>query len=78
MSASFFDWDDGNANRMIKYMQLIGFRNVFPLQPSDRIALTPKFKDMPAWPALGSIRLENGIYLIKLSEKPDPIHAQYK
>ena len=78
MSASFFDWDDGNANRMIKYMQLVGFRNVFPLQPVDRIALTPKFKDMPVWPAPGSVRLDNGIYLIKLSEKPDPIHAQYQ
>ncbi|MDT3313315.1 glucosyltransferase domain-containing protein [Pseudomonas sp. rhizo66] len=77
MSASFFDWDDGNGNRMIKYMQLVGFRNVFPLQPSDRIALTPKFKNMPVWPAPGSVRLDNGVYLIKLSEKPDPTHAQY-
>ncbi len=78
MSASFFDWDEGNVNRMLKYMQLIGFDNVFALHPTIRIPLTPKFKDMPVWPAPGSVRFEDGIYLIKLSEKPDPTHAQFK
>lgn len=78
MSASLFDWDEGNVNRMLKYMQLIGFSNVFALHPTIRIELTPKFKDMPVWPAPGSVRLEDGVYLIKLSEKPDPTHAQHK
>lgn len=78
MSASFFDWDEGNVNRMLRYMQLIGFNNVFALHPRVRVPLTPKFKDMPVWPAPGSVRFEDGIYLIKLSEKPDPTHAQYK
>ncbi|KHK65799.1 glucosyltransferase domain-containing protein [Pseudomonas frederiksbergensis] len=78
MSASFFDWDDGNANRMIRYMQLIGFQNLSVIHPTQRIELTPKFKDMPIWPAPGSVRLEDGVYLIKLSETPDPTHAQYK
>jgi hypothetical protein len=78
MSASFFDWDEGNANRMLKYMQLLGFSNVFALHPTIRIGLTPKFKDMPVWPAPGSVRLDNGVYLIKLSEKPDPTHAKYQ
>lgn len=78
MSSSFFDWDEGNANRMIKYMQLIGFSNFFVLHPTIRTELTPKFKDMPVWPAPGSVRLDDGVYLIKLSEKPDPIHAKYK
>jgi hypothetical protein len=78
MSASFFDWDEGNANRMLKYMQLLGFSNVFALHPTIRTGLTPKFKDMPVWPAPGSVRLDNGVYLIKLSEKPDPTHAKYQ
>ncbi|WLH34066.1 glucosyltransferase domain-containing protein [Pseudomonas sp. FP2196] len=78
MSASFFDWDEGNANRMLKYMQLVGFSNVFALHPKIRTELTPKFKDMPVWPAPGSVRLDNGVYLIKLSEKPDPTHAKYQ
>lgn len=78
MSSSFFDWDGGNVNRMIRYMQLIGLNNLYPLHPTLRVQLTPKFKDMPLWPAAGSVRLEDGVFLIKLSDKPDPTHAQYK
>lgn len=77
MSASFFDWDDGNLKRMVTYMQLIGFNNVEELDRDTRISLTPQFEDMPIWPAKDSVRFKNGIYYIKLSAAPDPIHALY-
>lgn len=78
MSASFFDWDEGNVHRMVRYMQLIGFKNLYVLENSKRIAQTPRFKDMPIWPATGSVVLEDSVYYIKLSEKTDPTHAQYE
>ncbi|WP_085710796.1 MULTISPECIES: glucosyltransferase domain-containing protein [unclassified Pseudomonas] len=77
MSASFFDWDDGNLNRMVTYMQLIGFNNVEELDMESRISLTPQFEDMPIWPAKDSVQFKNGIYYIKLSKTPDPVHAKY-
>jgi hypothetical protein len=33
---------------------------------------------MPAWPAPGCVQKIDGIYLIKLSDLPDPLHAQYE
>ncbi|MDG6399537.1 glucosyltransferase domain-containing protein [Pseudomonas quasicaspiana] len=78
MSSSFFDWDEGNVHRMVRYMQLIGFKNLYVLENSKRIARTPQFKEMPIWPATGSVLLENGVYYIKLAEKPDPTHAKYE
>jgi hypothetical protein len=78
MSSSFFDWDQGNVYRMLEYMRLIGFSNVYAIGNAARIPLTPYFDKMPVWPADGSVRYENGIYLVKLSEVADPTHAQYK
>jgi hypothetical protein len=78
MSSSFFNWDQGNVYRMAAYMRLIGFSNVAALGNSTRIPLTPHFDSMSVWPAQGSVRYENGIYLIKLSEIADPTHALYK
>lgn len=78
MSSSFFDWDQGNVYRMLEYMRLIGFSNVYAMGNAARIPLTPKFDKMPPWPAEGSVRYENGVYLIKLGEVTDPTHAQYK
>lgn len=78
MSSSFFNWDQGNVYRMVAYMRLIGFSNVASLGSSVRTSLTPHFDSMPVWPAQGSVRYKDGIYLIKLSETPDPTHAIYK
>lgn len=78
MSSSFFDWDQGNVYRMLEYMRLIGFSNVYAMGNALRIPLTPHFDNMPVWPAEGSVRYENGVYLVKLSEVADPTHAQYK
>lgn len=77
MSASFFSWDNGNASRMIRYIQLVGFSNVQPVQYQQRIKLTPEFTGMPIWPAEGSVRFKDGVVLIKMSEAVDPTHALY-
>ena len=77
MGASFFNWDGGNANRMLTYMRVIGLGNVYALQREKSVSLTPEFDDMPIWPAEGSVRYKDGMYLIRLSDEPDPVHAKY-
>lgn len=77
IGGSFFSWDGGNLNRMVLFMNLMGYTNIVAATPEQRSALTPYFESMPAWPAPGCVQKINGIYLIKLGEYPDPVHAQY-
>jgi hypothetical protein len=77
MGASLFNWDGGNANRMLTYMRVLGLGNVYALQREKSISLTPEFDDMPIWPAEGSVRYKDGVYLVRLSDEPDPAHAKY-
>jgi Glucosyl transferase GtrII len=78
MGASFFNWDRGNMSRMLTYMRLLGYSNASPLKDSARIASTYRFDGMPIWPAADSVRLEEGVYYIKLGNEPDPVHALYQ
>lgn len=76
MRASFFDWDGGNLSRMLTFMKLLGYSNVSAASPQKRKELSSQFTEMPAWPASGSVKYSDGIYLVKLSQKPDPIHRK--
>jgi hypothetical protein len=76
MSASFFDWDSGSITRMVGYMRLIGLTNLSIQSPAIRKNNTPFFENMPVWPAKDSVKLKDGIYYIKLSQKSDPVHSQ--
>lgn len=73
---SFFDWDNGNIHRMLAYMTVLGYTNVTTLPEEGRRANTALFKDMPVWPAQGSVKLVGKLYLIKLSKNPDPVHKE--
>ena len=57
---------------MVDYLKLMGYVNANPLPQEDRYALTPYFEEMPVWPAPGSVRQVDGIYLVRLSADPDP------
>jgi hypothetical protein len=78
MGASFFNWNDGSSYRIISFMKLMGYGNLQIPESRVRIALTPYFEAMPVWPADGSVQKVDDIILIKLGEKPDPVHARYK
>ncbi|MGZ9710570.1 glucosyltransferase domain-containing protein [Glaciimonas sp. GNP009] len=77
IQGSFFDWDQGNLFRMINYMKVMGYENIFMIDDQERQQLTPYFNFMPSWPALGSVKKVGDRYLIKLSQDPDPFHAQF-
>jgi hypothetical protein len=74
---SFFDWDGGSLDRIVKYMKLIGYSNVEKLPEAQTLAMTPYFRSMPVWPAKGSVRKVNDVFLVKLGKTPDPSHAKY-
>lgn len=80
MGASFFEfaWKADDISRMINFMKLMGYSNIQAVEREQRLLLTPLFEDMPAWPVPGCVQKIDGIYLIKLSDLPDPLHVQYE
>lgn len=73
---SFFDWDQGSLFRMTNYMKVMGFQNIAMAEDSERQQLTQYFLTMPSWPASGSVKKVGDYYLVKLSQDPDPFHAE--
>lgn len=65
MNASFFAMDGGNINRILSFMKLLGIHNLVPPE-RDRKQLVPYYSDMPIWPSRGSIKVIDGITLVKL------------
>jgi hypothetical protein len=77
MQGSFFGWDDGSLDRMLNYMKVMGYENLSAPPDDQRVAMTPIFRDMPVWPAAGSVRKVGNRYLVRLGKEPDPMHAQF-
>ena len=74
MQGSFFDWDNGNITRMLFYMTIQGYPNLYPADQNTRKKLTPFFSAMPVWPAAGSVIKVDNVYLVRLSKDADPAH----
>jgi len=69
MGASFFDWDGGNPNRMIAYMNMLGYRRVRVLDNLIVRSRSEQIKTMKAWPSPGSLtKISANEYLLKLSD----------
>ena len=74
VGSSFFDWDQGNPQRIVAYMHLIGYPNLVLINQDERPPLRVLYEEMPIWPAPGAIHLERDIALIKLGDVPGPLH----
>lgn len=74
INASFFAWDGGNPFRIISYMKLIGYDNLLPVERNRQLQLLPYYADMPVWPITGSVRVIDGITLVKLGPTPGVFH----
>jgi hypothetical protein len=66
--ASFFDWDRGNIHRMLHFWMLSGYDNLRWAGDEREEALLPLAKDMPTWPAKGSVRWAGESGVIKLGK----------
>lgn len=68
---SFYEHDGGHPDRVTFYMWLQGINDVTPVLLSDRPDLVPSALEMTAWPAAGSVKMVNGVVIIKLGN-PTP------
>ena len=66
LAFSFFEWDGGNEDRMLRYMRLLGYTNLVQASGAQRQKDLDVFKTMPTWPAKDSVRVQDGITLVKL------------
>jgi hypothetical protein len=67
---SFFEWDGGNIYRIVTYMHVLGYKQIQIPSPTQRHLNDALFREMPVWPNPGSVRLANGMTLIKLGAEP--------
>lgn len=68
-NASFFSWDDGNPDRVVYYLKTQGFYGLSPSPNEQRASLRPLYKDMPVWPAQGSVKVQNNTILVKFADR---------
>lgn len=63
---SFYEQDGANVYRVAALMRLQGASGLVPIPLSHRLDLLPAARAMPSWPAEGSVRLVNGVVVVKL------------
>ncbi|MEO6384465.1 MAG: glucosyltransferase domain-containing protein [Thermomonas sp.] len=68
---SFYEQDGGNIQRVASFMRLQGTSGLVPVPLHTRPDLLPAAQMMPTWPATGSVKLVNGIVVIKLGRETD-------
>ena len=69
---SFYEHDGGNVYRIYFFMQLQGVSGFTPLPLRTRPDLIPDANSMPNWPAPGSVKLVNGVVVVKLGQPTPP------
>lgn len=67
---SFFSWDGGNNLRIKAFLSANGMANLKPLSKEDSLKVKGKVGGMPVWPENGSIKIIDGIYVVKLGGEP--------
>lgn len=63
--ASFFEWDQGSAQRIVLFLQSIGVHGYEALAVERRADMIAALQAMPAWPDPGSVRVVEDVVLIK-------------
>lgn len=71
---SFFEWDQGNIGRINHFMDIIGHTYIAPSNENVKKACQIS-KTMPLWPSSGSVKFEDNVIIVKLSE-PTEMWAQ--
>jgi hypothetical protein len=67
---SFFSWDGGNNLRIKAFLSANEMANLKPLSKEDSLKVKGKVGGMPVWPEKGSIKIIDGIYVVKLGGEP--------
>ncbi|EKT4523096.1 glucosyltransferase domain-containing protein [Pseudomonas putida] len=75
--SSFFTWDYGNNRRLVRFFEYYGFGK-FKMATKDQIlGIKSKISTMPVWPNPDSIRLVDGVMVVKLNQKPGVLPFVY-
>jgi len=67
IGASFFEWCDGDRNRIAAYLRLNGL-NVIKAEVKDKIGLYNQIKNMPVWPKAGWVSVIDDTLVLKFSD----------
>lgn len=65
---SFYEHDGGNPARVALYLRFHGVDNVGSVRLATRPDLVAAASEMPEWPVNGSVKLVNGVVIIKFGE----------
>jgi hypothetical protein len=70
VGGSFLSWDNGNPWRIDAYLRTVGITGFRPVDRATWTAMKERVRGglVPAWPARGSVRLIDGIVVVKLGE----------
>lgn len=71
---SFFDWPGCDLGCRVRFMQLIGYEGLVPIEPDRVKTLMGEWANMPSWPSEQSVRKVGEVVLIKLGDYPDFSH----
>jgi hypothetical protein len=66
LGESFVEWTRDSPVRIVLFMNLMGFYQYRILGDAERARLKPQYADMAVWPHPGSIRVVDGVVLVKL------------
>lgn len=66
--SSFFAWDGGNTARIASFISSYGIANVTPAPRSFAKIVASKVSSMKTWPESGSVRLIDGVVVVKVSD----------
>jgi hypothetical protein len=67
IGASFFGWDQGHSERVVLFLQTIGYYGLEPLPLGKRGLVVDIAGSMPLWPNSGSVKVIDDIVLVKFS-----------
>ena len=62
--SSFFNWDNGNAGRMVAWLRAMGIDDLKPLPVGSQQRFNGILESMSVWPQPGSIRVVDQVVLV--------------
>ena len=65
---SFFEWDDGNTDRIDAFLTVSGIANFHPPAGADRPDLIRAARLLPRWPTPDAVAMLNGTIIVHLGE----------
>ena len=63
--ASFFEWDQGNTNRVLLFLRTLGYQELQALPVKGRSEIMDLTNAMPTWPDKGSVQVFGDAVVVK-------------